>query len=475
MINSVWLAEAKLENPDWTRCLQVFDKVIERSLAWDYPHIAAASARGKAIIHDEYLHAPDTAHKVLQDILSKLEPSPVIEEEQAVVHFHQKHYKEALNIYERILPKWNPPLAELDNGPLDGYRQAAICAAHLDDWEKAAVLFEDGAKRAQRVNRTEKYIGLYADAGFAQFKAGNMLNSIKLWHLTLQKFEMLPPDNTDVKYFTLKKRLGHTIGWMTSHGRENYPSDFEEPPVGFCSNPETDDKVLTLPDSPIESVWLNLAQIEYKFGHKRTVLEHTLQITDRKAYPVLSFLLVILELQHDFRNKTFDNLPQRIHQLAKAGDSIQRHNQTGEEIGENGIYSASIADVPNFAFVENIIDMSVASLLVQLSIGVDTREILTIWRTNSSELPINDNMVIALDLIESMLSGDKNSALKVMKTQEAKAEKTVLSSIKNCSSYRNEARRPFLCTHIHCKISHWSQMASPCRDKFSRTSFCAVA
>ena len=69
-----------------------------------------------------------------------------------------------------------------------------------------------------------------------------------------------------------------------------------------------------------------------------TILEHTMQVTDQAAYPVLSFLLVILELQHDFRNKTFDNLPQRIHQLAKACDSIQRHNLTGEEIGENGIY-----------------------------------------------------------------------------------------------------------------------------------------
>ena len=48
LIDSVWLAEAKLENPDWTRCLQVFDKVIERTIAWGYPHIAAASARSKS-------------------------------------------------------------------------------------------------------------------------------------------------------------------------------------------------------------------------------------------------------------------------------------------------------------------------------------------------------------------------------------------------------------------------------------------
>ena len=62
----------KLENPDWTRCLQGFDKVIEKTIEWNYPHIAAASARGKAIIHDEYLNNADTAHEVLQDIISKV-------------------------------------------------------------------------------------------------------------------------------------------------------------------------------------------------------------------------------------------------------------------------------------------------------------------------------------------------------------------------------------------------------------------
>ena len=432
LIDSVWLAEAKLENPHWARCLQVFDKVIERTLAWGYPHIAAASARGKAIIHDEYLHAPDTAHKVLQDILSKLDPSPVIEEEQAVIHFHQKHYKKALNIYERILPKWNPPLAELDIGPLEGYRRAAICAAHLDDWEKAATLFDDGAKRAQRTEGTEMYIGLYADAGFAQFKAGNILDSIDMWYLALQKFEMLPPDSTDVNYFTLKKRLGHTIGWMAGHERESYPLDFEEPPAGFCSNLETNEKFLTLPDSPMGYLWLHLAQIEYKFGHRMTALEHASQIADREANPVLSFFLVILEVQYDFRNKTFDNMPQRIHRMTNACDLIRENNQNEsmEENSENAIYSTSITHVPNFASVENITVMLVAALLVQLPTSIDTHKILTIWRTNSSELPIHDNMIIALDLIESMLYGDKNSALTVMRKPESKYEERLAAALK---------------------------------------------
>ena len=261
LIDGVWLSEANLENPDWTRCLQVYDKVIERTLAWGYPHIAAASARGKATIHDEYLQAPDTAHKVLQDIISKVGALPVIEEAQAGIHLHQKRYKEALNIYERILPNWNPPSGQLDVMPPEGCRRAAICAAHLNDWEKAANFFEDGAKRTQKVEKIERHIGFYADAGFAHFKAGNMLDSIKLLNLALQKFEALPQDKTNLKYFTLKKRLGHTIGWLEWRESGNYDLEFEEPPIGFCSNPETDERFLDLPDSPIEHAWLHLAKL----------------------------------------------------------------------------------------------------------------------------------------------------------------------------------------------------------------------
>ena len=432
LIDSVWLAEAKLENPDWTRCLQVFDKVIERAVTWNYPHIAAASARGKAIIHDEYLHTPETAHKVLQDILLRLEPLPVIEEEQALVYLHQKRYEEALNIYEQLLPKWHPPSEKLNIGPLNEYRRAAICAACLGDWTKAATFFENGAKRVQKIEKTERYIGLYADAGFAHFKAGNMLGSIKLLNLALQKFEMIPQNNTEVEYFTLKKRLEFAIRWIAWHKKEDYSAELEEPPAGYCSNPETNEKVLTLPDSPMGYSWLYLAQIEYKFGHGMTALEHASQITDREADPVLSFFLVILEVQHDFRNKTFDNLPQRIHQMANACDLIRENNQSEsvEEIGENAIYPTSIAHIPNFASVGNIIVMLVASLLVQLPVGRDTRESLAIWRANSSELPIKDNIAIALNLIESMLFGDQDNALTVMRTQDVKAEKRLVAALK---------------------------------------------
>ncbi len=430
LIDAVWLAEANLENPDWRRCLQVLDKVIEKALAWGYLHLAAESARGKAIIYDECLHDPDAAHKILEDIVAKVGTFPSIQEERAFVYFRQKLYNEALSIYERILPEWIPPSEQLNVGPLEEYRRAALCAAQLNDWDKSATFFEAGAKRTQRIGNTENSIGLYADAGFARFKASDMAESIKLLNLALEEFEMLPQDNENTKRFSLKKRLEETIKRMAQHGSENHSSEPHELPAGFCSDPEPNEKILSLPDAPIGYTWFHLAQVEYRFGHGSTVLEHALEIPDRNTHPVLSFLLTLLKTQHDFRNKTFNELPERIQQLANACDSIQSDNQRVKGIEQQGVNSIPSVNPPNFASVQHITIMLVTALLVRLRENIDAQDMLAIWRANSSELSIKENLIVALDLIESMLSKDLSNALTVMHSQNSRHEDRLAATLK---------------------------------------------
>lgn len=446
LVDGIWRAEANLENPDWTRCLQVFDKVIEKTIDWGYPHFAAAAARTKAMIHDEDLQDPDTAHQVLQDFVSIVGPSPIIEEQQAVIYLHQERYNEALNIYERILPDWNPPSGHLDLMPSEGCRRAAMCAAHLDDWKKAATFFEEGAKRTHKTVNPERNIGFYADTGFAHFKAGNMLNCIKFLHLALENFEKLPQNETDIKYFTLKKRLEHTIKWIRQvwYGLENTSPLPFEPSVGFCSDPETKKEFLDLPDCPIGYTWLYLSQIEYRFGHETTVYQHALQTPDREEYPFLNSSLSFLQTQYDFKNMTFYNLPQRIYQLAQVFSSMKKHQQSGRGAAEKGSYSISNSDLSDFASVENINLILVSALLVQLPIDTDIAGTLSMWRANSSELPIKDNIFIALDLIESILSGNHNNTLTVMRTQDSKGQKRLVAALKVVESKETNPESLFL-------------------------------
>ena len=147
LIDGVWLAEENLENPDWQRCLQVFDKVIEKALAWGYPHLAAASARGKAIIHDECLHNPDAAHKVLEDIVAKVGTFPVNRGRTSVCIFSPKALQRSSQYLRAHSPRVESTVRTIKRWSLEEYRRAAICAAQLNDWEKSATFFEAWSKK----------------------------------------------------------------------------------------------------------------------------------------------------------------------------------------------------------------------------------------------------------------------------------------------------------------------------------------
>ena len=160
------------------------------------------------------------------------------------------------------------------------------------------------------------------------------------------------------------------------------------------------------------------------------MLEHTLRILDRDAYPALSSLLATLKIQYDFRNKTFNELPERIQQLADASDSVQNHEQSGTGIEEHGVNSIPIANLPNFGSVQNIISILGSSLLVRLRTSNNVQDMLVIWRSKSSALPIKENLIVALDLIESMLSKDLSNALTIMHSQNSGHENRLAATLK---------------------------------------------
>ena len=430
LIDAVWWAQENLERPDWSACHQVFDRVIEKAIAWGYPHLAAASARGKAIIYDEYLDEHDAALRVLNEIRVKVGTLPAIEEERANVLMRQKRYREALSIYTRILSKWNPPCEQLKVGPLIEYRRAAICAAQMDEWDKAATYFEEGGRRTESIEKSERHIGLYADAGFAHFKAGNVLESINLLNLALKEFDRLDQCSENAKYVTLKKCLVGIVKCIAKYRSDEKHSELDQLPAGICSNPEPDEKYSSLVDVPIEYAWYYLAQIEYRHSNATTALIRTLEYLDHEVDPAFWSCLCVLQLQYDLRNKSLDEVPHRIHQLASACNSLRRQYEYGVRSRTSGIDASSIVALGNIASVENIISILAPALFVALRTGVNLPDILNIWHTKSSELPINENLIAALDMIQSLLTGNVNNALTVVRTQNAGAATRFVAALK---------------------------------------------
>ena len=424
-IDGVLLAETEREQPDWTRCLSVFDKVIEKSITWGYPSIAWSASRVKAVISDEQLDDPNRALEDLQAIETRVGLTPMIKATQAGIYLRRDQFRAALDIYERILPSWKSS-SEFDFGPLDACRRAGICAAKLNEWEKSASFFVEGAAKAREINDTKKYISLYVDAGFAQFKTGDISNCLELLSVALQEFEKIPRDDTDIGYFTLKKLLGYSYAWLA---QPTNTTELVEPPPGFCSNPDRNPDILEYPNYAIQYGWLHLAQLEYRLDLGVEIFQQAKCLKDRHLFPFLDLSLSILEVQYDFKCKTFGNLPHRMDQLAHAFVTTMKHEKSGKGIEETGSYTVEIADLDKFASVENITALLVTALLVQISKGADTSEIIALWRIKMSELRVKDNFSNSLDLIESMKFGGKNNAATEMRTKEANVENRLAAAL----------------------------------------------
>ena len=157
----------------------------------------------------------------------------------------------------------------------------------------------------------------------------------------------------------------------------------------------------------------------------------------------MNFFLSILEAQYDFRNKTFDTLPQRIHQLADACNSIQKYHQNETGIGDQEINSISIPNSPDFTSVANITVMLVSSLLVQLLTDADTHEMLAIWRTNSSELPIKEKVFATLDLIETTLLRERNKVLTMIEAQDTEPMERLVAALKIVYNSKTDPKHLF--------------------------------
>ena len=94
--------------------------------------------------------------------------------------------------------------------------------------------------------------------------------------------------------------------------------------------------------------------------------------------------------------------------------------------------------------------MLVAALVMQLSAGVNTDAILSIWRENSKELPIEENMTTVLNQIDRILTADHNYALKVMQTEGVKSGERVTAALKVVHNIGTSPENLF---HAHILIS----------------------
>jgi len=140
VIDTVWLTEARSPSPEWQQCLSVFETALKCGAEWQCLVLASAAARGLAIILDEYMSDSARALQVIDEAQGVLgRTSQLLEDSRATVLLHQKRYKEALELWQEILPGWTyPGLGMATSCQLSGIERQASQRTTWKQWDVAA-------------------------------------------------------------------------------------------------------------------------------------------------------------------------------------------------------------------------------------------------------------------------------------------------------------------------------------------------
>ena len=264
MVNYAWLAEEKLAEPDWPPVLALLGQISSVGVRIPLQTLQEAAVRAVVVIQDEYLKdRPAAAETIASALVAIQTPSPLLLDGQATFLFNGKQWRDALSIWERILPGLAfEPIAGETIG-LWGRRKAAMAASQLGLWIKAAGLYEDASKLVVQdtISQQALAVGLLADAGYAMWKSGDRARALTRFTAVLLALEALPNTKEELQAFKVQKCFGQMLLNICKHAGQTLNDMVYETPIGFCSNPETPEQFKELMLAPTEYLWVVLLEL----------------------------------------------------------------------------------------------------------------------------------------------------------------------------------------------------------------------
>ena len=427
LIERAWFNESKATQPDWQKCISVFARVIECAKEWNTPSLGRSAARGIAIVQDEFLHEESEAIRVLGKVESEFGTSPILQDERATVHLNNGRYQEALDIWDKLLPIWSEPPQYGNAKPVFACRGAGIAAARTENWQKAAAFFLDGYERARTIDYQQIAVGFLGDAGFALWKAGQPDQCVQTLQRALEEFEKLPNPQSDLASHTLNKLLGHTILWIESTQSGKESGELGEPHPGMCSNPERRQEFKELPFTPLDILWLYVAQIEWYMGLGSKLFDQLQPRLKDSVFPVVRFVSGFFRMELSFTRLQFEHLPEIVVRMQEAQEAERAQRAEGRQLLEPAAaktmqqgHSKSKPDLGTEVFV--------AALVALIRSDRFSRDIFDTWRSNAETLPGSQMILQWIELAEGTLTLEVDGAAHIVRDGNETRSKRLLAA-----------------------------------------------
>lgn len=174
-VHGAWSAE-HANVTDWGPWLELFDFIENYAKRRASPTLGREAAKAKAIILTEYLSRSDDALLVISSAEASFGESAVLAEQRANVLFHAEDDEQVLEIWDELVEN---PSNKYTLDPF-AYRRAAISAARLARWDKAAGIFKDAISSIDPETFGWTRFGLKVDCALATCLGGKPLKAAEL-------------------------------------------------------------------------------------------------------------------------------------------------------------------------------------------------------------------------------------------------------------------------------------------------------
>lgn len=237
LMNQVWLHEYQTAEPDWSRFVEVAERLYRFAVSHELMGLGTAAAKMVGRVMDENQGFSEKGLERAEQFTLELGDGPSLQDGRARILTHMGRDREALELWRAALPQWNAGHIDVNVGI--GFREAAMAAGRLGLWEEAGALFSDGAKRLEDEAVRSFRVGMIVDEGFACWKLGHNQRALDCFKSGLEELEAMQTEVDSDPVYSLQRRIGHTGMWVSSQAAgRSVPEDYSEPTPGLCSDLE---------------------------------------------------------------------------------------------------------------------------------------------------------------------------------------------------------------------------------------------
>ena len=300
IVNYPVSADSKRPDFDATEAVDSYMRIVSMIEGWGIPMLTIQCRITIARILTEHLSDTVGALSVIHEAQDAYGSNPHFERAIAKIFGGIGQHTDALAHFAKAIDQ----MAVFR--PVDAVylaREAGICAAELEKWNKARDWFLLGQAHADplgSINRGAISVGLGADAAVANFQAGDLKGALELLRNTLDSLRELGPDSS-LQAAHCHRMVRHTILWLRAKVKEIDTRVAGQPieiAPGVCSNPEPVPEIQQHPLGHIDFAWYMLAEIEIFSGLKLGIRDVVKRFGDQGFIPLSehTFRTQILEV-----------------------------------------------------------------------------------------------------------------------------------------------------------------------------------